>query len=144
MIKDIYFLTRNCLPCRYFSLGCLRRGIFTSAPTRKKSGSHSGYPSRSKRLKAGLSSVPLVGCAHKSVVQSLSRVRLCNPMDCSTPGSVGLSRQEYLAWVSVSFSRESWIRDQTRISCIGRRILHHRATKGAPAPYLDMVLKYRF
>ena len=60
-------------------------------------------------------------------VQLLSRVRLCDPMGCSTPGSVGLSRQEDLEWVSVSFSRgSSWIRDRTCVSCIGRWILYHR------------------
>ena len=29
------------------------------------------------------------------VVQLLSRVQLCDPMDCSPPGSMGFSRQEY-------------------------------------------------
>ena len=61
------------------------------------------------------------------VVQLLSRVQLCDPMDCSTPDSVGLSRQEDLEWVSVSFFRgSSRIRDRTCVSCIGRRILYHR------------------
>ena len=61
------------------------------------------------------------------VVQLLSRVRLCDPMDCSTPDSVRLSRQEDLEWVSVSFFRgSSRIRDRTCISCMGRRILYHR------------------
>ena len=61
------------------------------------------------------------------VVQLLSRVQLCDPMDCSTPDSVGLSRQEDLEWVSVSFFRgSSRLRDRTCVSCIGRRILYHR------------------
>ena len=31
----------------------------------------------------------------KVKVKSLSRVQLCNPMDCSLPGYMGFSRQEY-------------------------------------------------
>ena len=36
-------------------------------------------------------------------VKSLSRVRLCDPMDCSLPGSpiIGFSRQEY--WSGLPF-----------------------------------------
>ena len=35
------------------------------------------------------------------VVQSLSRVQLCNPVDCSPPVSMGFSRQEY--WSGLPF-----------------------------------------
>ena len=28
----------------------------------------------------------------------------------------------------------SWIRDQTRVSCTGRRVLHHRAARETPSP----------
>ena len=67
-------------------------------------------------------------CVSRSVVSSL-----CDPVDCSTPDSMGLSRQEYLEWVSISFSRaSSRIRDQTCVSCIGRRILYHWVTREAP------------
>ena len=43
---------------------------------------------------------------------------LCDPMDCSPPGSSvhGLSQARILGWVAVSFSR-----DQT---CMGRQILY--------------------
>ena len=53
---------------------------------------------------------------------------LCEPMDCSPPGSSihGIFQTRILEWVAVSFSRvSSRPRDQTRfscISCIGRRI----------------------
>ena len=46
---------------------------------------------------------------------------LCNPMDCSPPGSSvhGISQARMLEWVAVSFSRgSSKLRGQTRISYI--------------------------
>ena len=50
---------------------------------------------------------------------------LCNPMDCSLPGSSihGIFQARVLEWVAISFSRESsWPRDRNQISCIvGRR-----------------------
>ena len=55
---------------------------------------------------------------------------LPQPTDCSHPG---LSFQAgILERVAISFSRgPSWPRDQTSISCIGRRILYHWATREA-------------
>ena len=43
-------------------------------------------------------------------VKSLSRVRLCDPMDCSLPGSsvYGIFQARVLEWVTISFSR-GWI-----------------------------------
>ena len=52
----------------------------------------------------------------------------CDPMDCSPPGSsvYGIFWARILEWVAVSSSRgSSRPRDQTCISCIGRRILYH-------------------
>ena len=49
---------------------------------------------------------------------------LCDPMDCSLPGSSlhGIFQARILKWVAISFSRgSSWSRDGTRISCIGGR-----------------------
>ena len=51
--------------------------------------------------------------AHKSCVscaQSLSRVQLCNPMDCSPPGSSvhGISQARILEWVAIPFSSASF------------------------------------
>ena len=66
------------------------------------------------------------------VVQSLSCVRLCDPMDCSPPSSFvhGVSQARMLEWVTISFSRgPSSPRDRTHISCIGRGILDHWATR---------------
>ena len=63
-----------------------------------------------------------------SVTQSL-----CDPMDCSLPGSSvhGISQAKILEWVAISSSRgSSQSRDQTHIfciSCIGRWVLSHCA-----------------
>ena len=60
---------------------------------------------------------------------------LFNPMDCSLPGSSvhGIFQARILEWVANSFSRGfSQPRDQTFISCvscIGRQILYHWATR---------------
>ena len=56
---------------------------------------------------------------------------LCDPMDCSAPGSSvhGILQARTLEWVAISFSRgSSQPRDQTHVfcvSCIGRWILYH-------------------
>ena len=54
-----------------------------------------------------------------------SRPTLCDPMDCSLPGSClhGILQARVLEWVAISFSRgSSWPRHQTRVSWIpGRR-----------------------
>ena len=60
-----------------------------------------------------------------------SRPTLCDPMDCSPPGSSvhGILQTRILGWVASSFSRGSFRpRDQnffSCVSCIGRRILDH-------------------
>ena len=44
----------------------------------------------------------------------------------------GISQARILEWVAISFSRGySWPRDQTLVSCIGRQILYHWATREA-------------
>ena len=63
--------------------------------------------------------------------QSLSHVALCNPMNCSPPGSPvhGIFQMRILDWVTISYSRgSSWLKDQTHISCvfcIGRKVLYY-------------------
>ena len=56
---------------------------------------------------------------------SLNHVWLfCNPLHPSPPGSSGhrIFQARILEWVAISFSRGfSWPRDQSLISCIGRR-----------------------
>ena len=71
-----------------------------------------------------------------SVAQSCSS--LCDPMDCSSPGSSvhGVLQARIVEWVAIPFSRgSSWPRDQTHVSCVGRQILYHGGPQEAP-PYL--------
>ena len=59
---------------------------------------------------------------------------LCVPMDCSPSHSsvCGISQARILEWVAISFSRgSSPPRDQIRVSCTGRWILHCWATREA-------------
>ena len=68
----------------------------------------------------------------KVKVKSLSRVRLCDPMDCSLPGFsvTGFSRQEYWSGVPLPSPRESsWPRSQTQVSRIGGRCFNLWATR---------------
>ena len=56
---------------------------------------------------------------------------LCNPMDCSPPGSSahGLFQAKILEWVHISSSRvSSPLRDHTCVSFMGRQILYHWAS----------------
>ena len=72
----------------------------------------------------------------------LSRIWLCDPMDCSPPGpSVhGISQARILEWVPISFSRgSSWPRDQTHISCIAADSLPLRHW-GSPSSYLQPLI----
>ena len=60
---------------------------------------------------------------------------LCDPMDCSPPGSSthGILQARVLEWVAVSFSRGSaQPRDRTRVSHIPGRRLNLWATREAP------------
>ena len=46
---------------------------------------------------------------------------LCDPVDCSPPGSSvhGIFQARVLEWIAISFSRgSSWPRDWTQVSCI--------------------------
>ena len=76
--------------------------------------------------------------AHPQALQSLSRVRLlCVPMHCSLPCFPvrGILQARVLEWVALSFSRgSSQPRDQTHVSCIGRRVLYHSAPREAHSP----------
>ena len=64
-------------------------------------------------------------------MRAQSHLTLCDPVDCSLPGSSvhGVFQARILEWVAIPFSRGSArSRNQTRvscISCIGRQILYH-------------------
>ena len=60
---------------------------------------------------------------------------LCNPMNCSLPGSSvhGILQARILEQVAISFSRgSSWLRDWTWVSCIASRCFNIWATREAP------------
>ena len=60
---------------------------------------------------------------------------LCDPMDCSLPGSSvhGISQARTLEWVAIPFSRgPSWSRDQTQVSCTAGGFFTLWATREAP------------
>ena len=69
---------------------------------------------------------------------------LCDPMNCSPPGSFvhRILQTRILEWVAISSSRgSSQPRDQTCVSCIGRQILYHCATwEALSGSYVDTVL----
>ena len=64
-------------------------------------------------------------------VKSLSCLTLCDPMDCSLPGSSvhGILQAIVLEWIAISFSRgSSRPRDRTWVSCIVDRCFTIQAT----------------
>ena len=81
------------------------------------------------------------GCS--SSVSAQSCLILCDPMNCSPPGSSvhGILQARTLEWVAMSFSRgSSRPRDPTNVSCvscIGRWILYHCTAWEAPAPWFS-------
>ena len=67
-----------------------------------------------------------------SVTQSCPT--LCDPVDCSPPGSSvrGILQARILEWVAIPFSKgSSWPRDRTRVSCTAGRHFTLWATKEA-------------
>ena len=72
-------------------------------------------------LCAELKEVKLSSCMHAKSLQSCPT--LCDPMDCSPPGSSvhGSLQARILEWVAMPFSSgSSWPRDWTRISYVSR------------------------
>ena len=73
------------------------------------------------------------------IIKSLSEVAqswptLCDPVDCSPPGSSihGLLQARILEWVAISFSRvSSWPRDRIRVSRIASRCFNLWTTREA-------------
>ena len=74
-----------------------------------------------------------------AVLVAQSHRTLCDPVDCSPPGSAvnGISQARILEWVTIPFSREySQPRDQTWVSCIADRLSTIWATRKAPLVFL--------
>ena len=103
---------------------------------------------------AFLPSVQLVGESESEVAQSCPT--LCDPMDCSLPGSSvhGIFQARVLEWVATSFSRRSsWHRDRIQVSCIVRRHFYRLSHQGSghiiilPEAHFELksdFLKYNF
>ena len=73
----------------------------------------------------------------KVKVKSLSRVQLCDPMDCSPSGSSvhGIFQARVLEWTAISFSRgSSRPRNRSRVSRIAGRHFTVWATREALPP----------
>ena len=78
-------------------------------------------------------SAPNLEVTWSEVAQSC--LTLCNPMDCSLPGSsvLGIFQARILKWVAICFSRaSSQPRDWTRVSCTAGRRSTVWATREAP------------
>ena len=71
------------------------------------------------------------------LLRHFSHVRLCDPMDCSPPGSSvhGILQARILEWVAIPFSRRSsQLRYWTQVYLHARRILYHLSHQGIPKP----------
>ena len=82
-----------------------------------------GFPAHSKpKLTASV-------CVYVCLLADLcAAVSLCDPMDCSPPGSsvCWILQARILEWVAISSSTgSSQPRGQTQISCIGRWVLYN-------------------
>ena len=85
-------------------------------------------------------SLPLA--PHKTLCVLVAQLclTLCDPTDCSPPGSnvLGIFQARILEWVAIPFCRgSSWPRDQTQLSCIADRFLTVWATREALYNFTD-------
>ena len=77
------------------------------------------------------------------VLVAQSCLTLCDPTDCSPPGSSvpGILQARILEWVAFPFSKgSSQPRDRTwvsRVSCIGRQVLYSLSHQGSPSSWLS-------
>ena len=80
------------------------------------------------------------------VLVAQSCLTLCNPMDCSLPGSSvhGILQARVLEWVAIPFSTgSSQYRDQTRVSCTAGRFFTIWAAREALSHFLNCTLAWR-
>ena len=79
----------------------------------------------------------LIKLLHSEWVSEVAQscLTLCDPVDCSPPGSYvhGILQARILEWVAISFSRgSSQPRDRTQVSLIAGRLFNLWATREAP------------
>ena len=75
-------------------------------------------------------------CSPQIKSDSMSCLILCDPMDCSPPGSSvhGILQARILEWVAISFFRgSSQSRNWTQVSLHWRQILYHLSHQGSPS-----------
>ena len=90
---------------------------------------------------------PNAWCMGMHAKSPQSGLNLCNPMDCSSPGSSvhGILHERILDWVAISYSRgSSQPRNRTHVSyvsCIGRWVLYHYHHLGRPHGLYEPRLK---
>ena len=71
------------------------------------------------------------GCGQRMCIHAQSCPVLCDPMDCSPPGSSvhGILQARIPEWAAMPSSRgSSQPRDQTQVSCTGKWIFYHWTT----------------
>ena len=74
-------------------------------------------------------------CVYIHMFVTQSCLTLCNPMDCSPPGSSvhEIFQARILEWVAISFSRgSSQPRDRTQVSCTSCRFFYQLSYRGSP------------
>ena len=79
-------------------------------------------------------------CVCVCVLAGQSCPILCDPMDCSLPGSSihGILQARLLEWVAISFSRgSSQPRNKTWVSCISGKFFYHLSHQGSPESMLS-------
>ena len=109
---------------------------FMTCPWNRHSSRHSGYISDQIKIADFFFSLYFYPTQRKTV---------CDPMDCSLPGSSlhGILQAIILEWVAISFSRgSSWPRDWTRVSCIPGRRFNLWATREAQN-IINKLVNYR-
>ena len=108
---------------------------------------HDGAQQGSDRLIWRRRTTQLIHRCECSVAQSPPI--LCDPMDCSPPGSPvhGILQARLLEWVAMPSSRGSfWPRARTPVSyiCIGRWVVYHWCHLGSPPKSLPIMKYYLF
>ena len=112
-----------------------RHGILAHPPRMDESAIHHLIWSPNHRCCFVMCSSPMMTSHGKVKVKSLSHVRLCNPMDCSLPGSSvhGIFQARILEWVTISVSRSSSrLMDWTAVLPHCRQTLYHLSHQGSP------------
>ena len=86
---------------------------------------------------------PQASQSQHEVLLAQSCLTLCDPMDCSPPGSCvhGIFQARMLDWVAISFSRgSSQLKDWTWVSFIAGRLFTVWATTEAPMSTYQKVI----